>query len=128
MSKKCGLIVAVLSAAVLVMVYKFVLTGSVAPSHDERVAVVLTEGERDLVLHEMRKFLESVQQITQGVVANDMKAVSADASRVGLAAQHGMPGSMIGKLPLEFKKFAALTENCVACHAMFKFQTENEVH
>ncbi len=48
--------------------------------------------------------LESVQAILQGVQQQDMTQVVEAARRVGAAAQQGMPGTLMGKLPLEFKQ------------------------
>jgi hypothetical protein len=54
------------------MAYKFILSGSAEQTDDGRIAIQLTPAERDLVLSEMRTFLDSVQQITQGVANNDL--------------------------------------------------------
>lgn len=152
MCKKCWVLVFVLGLSTTLLVYKFIIAGSVVPSIDNRMAVLLSPGERDLVLSEMRTFMESVQQITQGVASNDMQMVTHAAQKVGMAAQQEVPGSLMGKLPLEFKKLGSsthsqfsqlaldaeqlgdrdhtltqlskLTENCVACHATFKFETD----
>ena len=47
------------------MGYVFVIRGSVAVSDDGRTAIVISAGERDLVLAEMRGFLESLEAITK---------------------------------------------------------------
>ena len=101
----------------------------------------------------IKEHLESVQQITHGISANDMKLVATSASSVGLASQQAVPGSLIGKLPLSFKKLGRdthakfdelaldagqfgdsghslyqlgkLMQNCVACHAAYRFETAN---
>jgi len=108
--------------------------------------------ESDLVLAEMRAFLASVQQITQGVADNDMQRVAEHARKAGKAAQGDVPGSLVGKLPLQFKKLgfdthakfdqlaldaedlgdagqvsaqlAILLQNCVDCHAIFRIELE----
>ncbi len=151
MQKFSWVLVAVFGISTGLMAYKFILSGSVEQSIDGRLAIQLTTSERDLVLTEMRTFLESVQQITQGMANNNFGAVTDAANRVGRAAQQGMPGTLIGKLPLEFKKMgfdthaqfsqlaldaeqlgdgdhtleqlATLLQNCVACHATYKFET-----
>jgi len=143
-----------LAAAVMVvagMTYKFIIQGAVEPGVDGRLAIQLDDHERQLVLSEMRAFLESVQQITHGISANDMELVATSASSVGLASQQAVPGSLIGKLPLSFKKLGRdthakfdelaldagqfgdsghslsqlgkLMQNCVACHAAYRFET-----
>jgi len=142
-----GLLLVVLA----LMSYKFILTGSVKPSSDGRQAIILEDPERDLVLAEMRTFLTSVQLITKGVSENDMSQVVKAARQVGASAQQAMPGSLVGKLPLTFKRLGSdthkkfdmlaldaealgdpqhalqqLTElmnNCVACHSTYRFST-----
>lgn len=130
------------------MIYKFILEGSVVPASDGRMSIQMGTGERDLVLAEMRGFLGAVQQINEGLAENDMQKVATAARKVGAATQEGMPGSLIGKLPLAFKKLGfdthsrfdslaldaeqfgdaeqsltALSElmrNCIACHAAYR--------
>jgi len=150
MCKTCWLSVVILVILLLGTVYKFVIEGSTRQSTDNRLAIQLTAGEKDLVLAEMRAFLASVQQITHGVSSKDMKLIAASARTVGRAAQQGVPGSLMGKLPLEFKQLgrdthekfdllaldaeqledeqhalsqlAALMQNCVACHAAYRLE------
>ena len=152
MQKFSWILVAILGLSTGLMAYKFILSGNTEKSADGRVAIQLTPEERDLVLSEMRTFLDSVQQITQGVANNDFDAAAKAARIVGSAAQQGMPGTLIGKLPLEFKKMGfdthsqftqlaldaeqmgdgtqtleqlgTLLQNCVACHATYKFEIE----
>jgi hypothetical protein len=140
---------AAVAILVAVMTYKFIFQGAVEQSADGRQAIRLDDNERQLVLSEMRAFLESVQQITTGISENDMKLVVASARNVGLASQQAVPGSLIGKLPLAFKKLGRdthakfdemaldaeqfedsehslsqlgkLMHNCVACHAAYRF-------
>jgi hypothetical protein len=126
------------------------IQGSTQPSTDNRVAIQLTPGEKDLVLAEMRAFLASVQQITHGVATRDLQLIATSARTVGRAAQQGVPGSLMGKLPLEFKQLGMnthekfdllaldaeqledethslvqlgeLMQNCVACHATYRLE------
>ena len=150
MCKTCWLSVVILAVLLLGTVYKFVIEGSTRTSTDNRLAIQLTAGEKDLVLAEMRAFLASVQQITHGVSSKDMQLIATSARTVGLVAQQGMPGSLMGKLPLEFKQLGrntheqfdllaldaeqledaehslsqlgALMQNCVACHATYRLE------
>lgn len=154
MQKLSWILVVVFGLSTGFMAYKFILSGSAEKSDDGRLAIQLTANERDLVLSEMRTFLDSVQQITQGVADSDFETVEKAARSVGRAAQQGMPGTLIGKLPLEFKKMgfdthaqfsqlaldaeqlgddapslgqlATLLQNCVACHATYKFETTED--
>lgn len=141
----------ILLIAVIAMAYKFMIAGSVVTATDGRQALILEPAERDLVLGEMRMFLSSVQRITQAVTKEDMAAAVKAAREVGLAAQGEVPGSLMGKLPLEFKKLgfdthskfdalaldaeqlgdpkhtleqlSTLMNNCVACHATYQIQS-----
>lgn len=150
MCKTCWISVAFLAILLLGMVYKFVIEGSTEKSSDNRIAIQLTVTEKNLVLAEMRAFLESAQQITHGLSSGDMALVAANARRVGLAAQQGVPGSLMGKLPLAFKQLGrdthekfdllaldaeqledanhtlsqlgTLMQNCVACHAGYRLE------
>lgn len=150
MCKTCWLSVVILVLVLLGTMYKFVFEGSTRTSTDNRLAIQLTAGEKDLVLAEMRAFLVSVQQITQGVSSKDMKLIATSARSVGLAAQQGVPGSLMGKLPLSFKQLGrdthaqfdllaldaeqledeahslsqlgTLLQNCVACHAAYRLE------
>lgn len=148
MSKKCLTMTAILLAVIAAGFYKFILQGSTTESTDGRIEILLTDSERNLVLTEMREFLSSVQQINQGLAENNMDFVAKHARKSGKAAQAGMPGTLVGKLPLQFKKLggdthakfdqlamdaddlgdrdhvleqlSSLMKNCVACHASYR--------
>ena len=156
MNKVYPVIIALLLLVIAGGAYKFIFQGDVnnALSNDGRVAINLKAGERDLVLEEMRSFLSSVQQISKGLAEDDMKLVADAARKVGRAAQTEMPATLGAKLPMEFKKLghgtnmkfdqlamdaedledasqtlsqlATLIENCVACHAMYRFEVLGE--
>jgi len=128
--------------------YKFIFEGSTTESTDGRIEILLNDNERNLVLTEMRAFLASVQQINQGLAENNMELVAEQARKSGKAATGGMPGTLMGKLPLAFKKLgfdthakfdqlamdagdlgnrdhtlqqlSTLMENCVNCHAAYR--------
>jgi len=134
------------------MAYKFILQGEIIEEPDSRTTILLTQKERDLVLFEMRVFLQSVQQITSGISADDMNLVASSARKSGRNAQIAVPGTLIGKLPIAFKKLGfdthakfdelaldaeqlgdgehtitqlgTLLENCVSCHSAYKFNIE----
>jgi hypothetical protein len=150
MCKLCWSVTAVLFIVVLGMGYKFIVQGEVTQTEDNRVAIQLTVGERDLVLSEMRVFLQSVQNITNGIVNEDMSSVVIAARKSGSDAAAAVPGTLIGKLPIGFKKLgfdthakfdamaldaeqlgdgrhslsqlSTLLENCVSCHSAFRFE------
>jgi hypothetical protein len=111
---------------------------------------LLDEGERELVLSEMRMFLSATQQITAAIHAEDMAQVAKAARGVGRAAAQAVPGTLMGKLPGEFKQLglathsafdqlaldaeqlgdpayaleqlSGLMNNCVACHAAYQIR------
>jgi len=147
----CKLCWILLLGAVLViggMAYKFIIAGETIVAEDGRQALMLEVGERNLVLAEMRMFLSAAQQIIQAANAGDAEAVAKAAREVGRAAQQAVPGSLMKKLPLEFKKLGfdthgkfdqlamdaeefgdsavslkqlgVLMQNCVACHAGYR--------
>jgi hypothetical protein len=146
----CATLAGVLALTCGALVYQFVFRGEVATSPDGRTAVLLGPGERDIVLAEMRHFLEAVQQISAGVQQRDMAAVEKAGRAAGAAAAHGVPASLMGKLPLDFKRLgldthqrfdalaldagqladpdhalAQLSEllgNCVACHSAYRIE------
>ena len=154
MNKICSVIIVLLLLVIVGGVYKLIFQGSTSGSVDGRIAIHLDAGERDLVLAEMRLFLESVQKITMGIAANDMGLVAEFARKSGMAATDGMPGTLMGKLPLGFKKLgpdthkkfdqlaldaeefgeadhalsqlSVLLQNCVACHAAYRFTISGE--
>ncbi len=150
--KLCWAVALLLVAALGVMTYMFVIRGSVVESTDGRTAIMLSAGERDLVLKEMREFLEGVQSITEALAAKDMKAVAEASKKIGMAAAGGVPVSLMAKLPLEFKtlglsthkafddlsmeasdmgdaqislgKLGELLNNCTTCHAAYRLQSD----
>jgi cytochrome c556 len=151
MCKFCWALLAVMILVLAGGAYKFMIQGDTAAGTDGRTALQLNEAERDLVLSEMRAFLVSVQQITKGIAENDMNLVAEYASRAGRAAQQDVPMSLMGKLPIGFKKMGLATHaafdqlaldarefgdrdqtlsalhelmnNCVACHAAYRIDT-----
>jgi len=153
MSKICSVVIVLLLLVIAGGIYKFIFQGSASEGTDGRMAIHLTSGERDLVLTEMRAFLESIQQVTKGIAADDMKLVAEYARKSGKAAQGAVPGTLVGKLPIQFKKLgfdthakfdqlaldaeefgdsehallqlSLLMENCVGCHAAYRFDIAN---
>ena len=155
--KKCTFAWSLFVVALLAcggLVYKFIFQGAANVATDGRMSLGLTAAERDLVLGEMRLFLVSVQKITQGVAKKDFKEIAVAARSVGAAAAQQVPGTLIGKLPLEFKKLgfsthdafdelainaeqfqdmaqvseqlSVLMQNCVACHSVYRIDVAAE--
>ncbi len=153
--KLCWTISLVLLAAVLGMAYMFLLRGNVVASDDGRTAIVVSSGERDLILTEMRGFLEAVQAITSAIAEEDMPAAAEAARSAGKASVGEVPTSLIGKLPLEFKTLGFETHglfddlaktaetgdgkavaaglgdlmlNCTSCHAGYRLLAEPDAN
>jgi len=148
MNTKYLTIILILLFIIAAGAYKFIIEGSTSESNDGRTEILLNDNERNLVLAEMRAFLASVQKINQGLAENNMELVTEYARKSGKAATGGMPGSLMGKLPLPFKKLgfdthakfdqlamdandlgdrnhtlqqlSTLMENCVNCHAAYR--------
>ncbi len=144
----CWTLTALFALALATSLYLFLVRGSVAPASDGRTAVLLEPGERDLVLAEMRAFLQATQAVLVSANQGDLATAATAARKVGTAAQHAVPASLIGKLPLEFKRLGfdtharfdqlaldatdlgdpsqtltalgELMSNCVGCHAAFR--------
>jgi hypothetical protein len=144
----CWTLTALLALALAATLYLFIVRGSVAPASDGRTAILLDPGERDLVLAEMRAFLQATQGVLVAATKGDPAGAAAAARGVGAAAQRGVPASLMGKLPLGFKQLGfdthsrfdqlaldaealgdpaqtltalgELMSNCVACHAAFR--------
>jgi len=154
MSKKCYGITVILLLVILGGIYKFIFQGSVSGSADGRMTIHLNSEERDLVLAEMRSFLTSVQQITKGISEDNIKLVAESARKVGKAAQGEVPGTLMGKLPMQFKQLgfdthtkfdqlamdaedlgdsnhalsqlSTLMQNCIGCHAAYRFDISSK--
>ncbi|MDQ7070279.1 MAG: hypothetical protein Q9M48_06005 [Rhodobacterales bacterium] len=135
------------------MSYFFVIKGSVIKGDDGRTAILMTSGERNHVLGEMRGFLEAVQAITEGIANDDMALVATSANAVGMALVRNESPALLAKMPIEFKKlgFGAHTAfddmaqeatdigdgkmltaqlgdllgRCTGCHAGYRFDIES---
>lgn len=116
MCKFCWSVVVVLVLVVTGLAYKFIIQGVVVERADDRTTIQLDKNVRDLVLSEMRTFLQSVQQITSGVAKDDMALVSSAALRSGRDAEQ------LGDGDHAISQLSVLLENCVDCHAVFKFE------
>ncbi len=123
-------------------------SGAAFAKDDPRTPIELTKDERNLVLEEMRTFLDTIRSITISISEEDMGKVAKSAKKVGMAASGEVPPELTAKLPLQFKMLAmevhkgfdqialdatemgdtqqtleqlgALMGNCVACHAIYK--------
>lgn len=123
-------------------------TGSSQPPGDPRQRLSLPPPARDNVLAEMRHMLESVNGLLRSVVANDLAAVEKAARAAGTAMAVEMDPAIMRQLLPAFRELglqthrafdeladqikaggtrddairglAAVTGNCVACHAVYR--------
>jgi hypothetical protein len=119
-----------------------------APAPDARQRLALPAAARDMVLAEMRRMLESVNTILQGVVASDLSAIETAARASGMAMAVDVDPRVMSALPAPFRELgmqthrgfdaladrvkaggtrddalrglAQITNNCVACHAIYR--------
>jgi hypothetical protein len=119
-----------------------------SPAPDARQRVVLPAAARDMVLAEMRRMLESVSAILQGVVAGDLAAIETAARASGMVMAVDVDPRLMSALPVPFRELgmqthrgfdaladrlkgggtrddalrglAQITNNCVACHAIYR--------
>jgi hypothetical protein len=129
----------------------FFVKGYTVPSTDSRIAVALTQAERDQILAEMRQLLKAVHGVMDGIVAQDLSRAEQSARTVGMAMAVDVNPVIMAKLPLTFKamgmsvhrdfdalangiqsgergdqvmrRLSALTGRCTACHDGFRFAT-----
>jgi cytochrome c556 len=78
--------------------------GRTTTAPDGRVAILLSQSERSVVLGEMRKMLIAVQQVAQGVAERDTAKVAAAATEASAHPQGAMPLGLMAKLPIDFKQ------------------------
>lgn len=153
--KKGILIIAILSILINIgLIYLFVIKGSTKKTNDTRTTILMTEQNKDFVLAEMRDFLESVQQINEGILNDDSdKIINAGNKSGGSVIAHA-PKGLLKTLPGGFKALGfsthdmfdkmaqsvkqnfnkkqtqtqlnTLLNNCVACHKSYKIGVFNE--
>lgn len=136
------------------MSYMFIFKGNVKVAEDGRKAVLLSKENTDFALQEMRQFLSSVQQITEGAIEEDIDKIIAAAEKSGGSVIDNTPPSFMRSMPLAFKKLGydthykfddiaedakagkgkehtlkqlnTLLGNCVVCHATYKIERIEE--
>lgn len=101
---KLTLLTLLLWLATLAVFAFFFVRGNTAPGTDNRTAVVLAAGERDLILTEMRGLLTGVHGILDAINHNDTKQVAQSARAIGMTAAADVNPALMSKLPLPFKQ------------------------
>lgn len=127
--------------------------GANPPARDARAVLELGEGERAMILEEMRFFLSGMQKLTAALAERDMATVAAEAREMGLKMTHEVPPALRAKLPQEFRQlgfsvhrdFDALAldaermkdaghslrqlsttlQKCVSCHATYQIRPQS---
>lgn len=136
-----------------VLIYKFFYQGEkVELAKDGRTEIKMPEENREFIMKEMRGFLESVQQINEGIAKNDPQIIAKVEKQSGTCKINEVPQGMIRSLPLGFKemgfnthelfdamakmaqknydrqqiqeKMNQLLNNCVSCHKTYKITAE----
>lgn len=142
----------ILRLSTIIFVLSASLSSSAFANDDSRKPIIMTSDERNLVLEEMRSFLDSLRIITVALSNNDMATVAESAKKMGMSSSGEVPDALRDKLPKDFKMLAMKTHkafdlialdavdvedqqhtleqmgklmgNCVACHAIFRFEVE----
>lgn len=131
------------------LAYKFI-EGN-ATKVDNRTEILLTAGDRDLILGEMRTLLKGVQGIIRGLSVNDNSLIEISARGNGMQMAQDVNPALMMKLPQTFKAMGmsvhkdfddlagkvhqlnsneilnqldATLNKCISCHQMFKIVEE----
>ncbi|WP_298556046.1 hypothetical protein [uncultured Algibacter sp.] len=93
----------------LFLIYFFIFRGSVIETEDHRVAIQLSKNNTDFALAEMRTFLESIEQINEGILNKDADLIFEGGRQSGAKIVEETPKGMMGSLPIGFKKLGLST-------------------
>jgi len=152
--KKITFIILLLSISLNIgLIYKFFYAGEkVILAKDGRSEIKMSEENREFVMSEMRGFLESIQQINDGIAKNNPEIITKVGQQSGTCKVDAVPQGLIKSLPYEFKQIGfqthelfdiiskmakknydrqqtqeqlnQLLNNCVACHKTYKISVE----
>jgi len=140
----------VLTTFALAYVLLFTGTETVKMPNDNRITVKYAPDLRELVLSEMRDYLEVINEIQQGLADNNPELIVKAASRQGQASLADTPARLLKLSPLPckqmgfqghdlfqaiadsakvnfkpettIKQMVQLTNNCIACHRTYKIK------
>ena len=138
--------------SVLVYILLFMGTEMVKLPDDNRIVVKYEPDLRDLVLNEMRDYLEVMNEIQQGLANNDPDKIVKAATRQGQISLEATPVRLLKLSPLACKQMgfrghdifqaiadsarvnfkptttinqlAELTNNCIVCHRTYKVESK----
>ena len=138
--------------AALVYILLFTGTEMVKLPDDNRIVVKYEPDLRDLVMSEMRDYLEVINEIQQGLAENDPNKIVKAATRQGKISLEETPVRLLKLSPLACKQMgfkghdifqaiadsarvhfskatvnrqlAELTNNCIVCHRTYRLETK----
>jgi hypothetical protein len=139
----------VLSVGANIVLIRKMFVGNTQPLPDDtRESILVSQSNRDFVMHEMRTFVEALHQINIGIEQNDPVLIAKVARASGGSVKDHAPAGLLASIPIGFKKigfdthdrFDAIAQeaeknfdpkvtqqqvtellgNCVACHKMFR--------
>ena len=136
----------------IVLIRKMFVGNTQKLPNDTRVSIIVSQFNKDFVMHEMRTFVEALHQINLGIEQNNPALIAKVAYASGGSVADHAPAGLIASLPIEFKtlgfdthaKFDEIAEsaeknfdpkqthsqvtellgNCVACHKMFRMDVK----
>ncbi len=137
-----------------ILIYILVFTGTemVKLPNDNRITVKYEPDLHELVLDEMRDYLEVINEIQQGLAENNSQKIVTAATRQGQVSLEATPVRLLKLSPLACKtmgfkghnifqaiadsarinfnrtttinQLAELTNNCIACHRTYKLEMD----
>ena len=136
----------------VVLIRKMFVGNTVTLPDDTRVSIIVSQSNKDFVMHEMRTFVEALHQIHVGIEQNDPALIAKVARASGGSVAGHAPAGLLASIPAEFKtigfdthgKFDQIAEsaeknidpkvtrgqvtellsNCVACHKMYRMDID----
>ena len=135
-----------------VLIRKMFVGNTQVIPNDTRVSIIVSQSNKDFVMHEMRTFVEALHQINLGIEQNDPALIAKVARASGGSVAGHAPAGLLASVPAEFKtigfdthgKFDQIAEsaeknfdpkvtrgqvtellgNCVACHKMYRMDVD----
>ena len=130
-----------------VLIRKMFVGNTQVIPNDTRVSIIVSQSNKDFVMHEMRSFVEALHQIHVGIEQNDPALIAKVASASGGSVAGHAPAGLLASIPAEFNthgKFDQIAEsaeknfdpkvtrgqvtellgNCVACHKMYRMDVD----
>ena len=136
----------------VVLIRKMFVGNTQIIPNDTRVSIIVSQSNKDFVMHEMRTFVEALHQIHVGIEQNDPALIAKVARASGGSVAGHAPAGLLASVPAEFKtigfdthgKFDQIAEsaeknfdpkvtrgqvtellsNCVACHKMYRMDVK----